>query len=163
MNNMQNGSQEDMQERRVYPFFFSRVFWLPWILLIADYWVGKIIPFVTILFLPLILFLFIGTVWEAFEVLKDMDAAGIPRGRQISVLQVVSCWIMFVVLADMSQIISVPAAVAAILFLISFKDIPKYSLYLWVRRTFVSTLFGFVFPLGILLVIMNIARILKGE
>lgn len=142
-------------------FFLSNFFWGSILFLVFVYQGGKIIPPIHLLAFVALPYLLIAAIMEVAQIGNDLDFVGIPRTRQFSYWIIGGCWCLILADSGAGGKISVPLILGIILFLIELKNISELGGYLWVRRGFFSFVLGFLFPLLILLVIMDFLKIFQ--
>lgn len=142
-------------------FFLSNFFWGSILFLILVYQGGKVIPLIHLLMIVALPYLLIATAMEVEQIGNELDFVGIPRSKQYSYWTIVGCWCLILADSGAGGKISAPLILGVILLLIELKNIPKLGGYLWIRRGFLSFVLGFLFPLLILLLVMDFLKIFQ--
>lgn len=142
-------------------FFLSNFFWGSILFLVFVYQGGKVIPLIHLLMVVALPYLLIAAIMEVEQIGNDLDFVGIPRTRQFSYWIIGGCWLLIFADSGAGGKISAPLILGILLLLIELKNIPKLGGYLWVRRGFLSFVLGFLFPLLILLLIMDFLKMFQ--
>lgn len=144
-------------------FFLSNFFWGSILFLIFVIEGGKVIPLIHLLMIVALPYLLIAAIMEVEQIGNDLDFVGIPRTKQFSYWTIGGCWCLLLADSSTGGAISMPLILGILLFLIELKNIPKLGGYLWVRRGFLSVVLGFLFPLCILLLIMDFLKMFQKK
>lgn len=139
-------------------FIMSDFFWLTLIVTIAAASLSKAVPILGLLGC-VSLFAFLFTVMaEVYTTVKELDETGVPRKEQQSWWVIIGWWCIFIGDPLVNGVFNFFFIAGVLLLLVELKNITRFGGYLWARRGFMSFIFGFVVPLAIILIIMDIFR-----
>lgn len=148
---MDNGSSNLRKNK----FIMSDFFWIALIVTVVGMALSKAVPILGLLGgVGLLAFLF-AVAAEVYTTMKELDEAGIPKGQQRSWWVIIGWWCIFIGDPFINSIFNFFFITGILLLLVELKNITRFGGYLWVRRSFMSFIFGFVVPLTIILIIMD--------
>lgn len=151
---MDNGNRNIRKNK----FIMSDHFWLTLIGTIAGTSLSKAVPLLGLVgIVSLFAFLFV-VIMEVYTTVKELDEAGVPRNEQKSWWVIIGWWCIFIGDPFVNGLFNFFFIAGILLLLVELKNITRFGGYLWARRAFMSFIFGFVAPLAIILIIMDISR-----
>ncbi len=143
-------------------YIMSNLFWLALMVMLIGISLAKV-PILGIVGPLGLIFFLITVALEVGVIGKELEEAEIPENQRNSWWVIAGWWCILIGDPVIHGVLNAAFIIGIILIAVEVKNVSRFGVYLWVRRSFRSFILGFVIPLAIIVMITNARKVASSS